>query len=118
VVLVAGGVGITPLRAMFAALPGPATLIYRATSEQELVFREELDAIAAARGAKVYYLVWSRAEIGGDPLSAAMLRSLVPGLEHQEAYVCGPGGMISAATGALRAAGMPRRHIHVELFEL
>ncbi|HYB14897.1 MAG TPA: ferric reductase-like transmembrane domain-containing protein [Streptosporangiaceae bacterium] len=117
VLLLAGGVGITPLRAMFSTLPGPVTLIYRASSEQDIVFREELDAIAAARGATVYYLVGSRAEIGGDPLSPKMLRSLVPGLEQQEAYVCGPPGMISAAVEALRAAGMPRRQIHFESFE-
>src|SRR5205085_3964499 len=77
-VLVAGGVGITPLRAMFATLPGPVTLIYRASSERDLVFREELDSIAAARGARVHYLTGSRAELGGDPLSPSVLRSLVP----------------------------------------
>jgi ferredoxin-NADP reductase len=32
--------------------------------------------------------------------------------------VCGPPGMISAAAGALRDAGVPRRQIHVESFEL
>jgi predicted ferric reductase len=117
VVLLAGGVGITPLRAMFSTSPGPVTLIYRASSEQDIVFRDELDAIAAARGAKVYYLVGSRAEIGGDPLSPRMLRSLVPGLDQQEVYVCGPSGMISAAVKALRGAGVPRRQIHFELFE-
>jgi predicted ferric reductase len=117
VVLLAGGVGITPLRAMFATLPGPVTLIYRASSEQEIVFRDELDAIAAARGATVYYLVGSRAEIGGDPLSPKMLRSLVPALNQQEVYVCGPSGMTSAAVEALRAAGVPRRQIHFESFE-
>ena len=36
VLLLAGGVGITPLRAMFATLPGPVTLIYRASSERDL----------------------------------------------------------------------------------
>ena len=117
VLLLAGGVGITPLRAMFSTLPGPVTLIYRASSERDIVFRDELDAIAAARGAKVYYLVGSRAEIGGDPLSPRMLRSLVPGLDQQEVYVCGPSGMISAAVEALRGAGVPRRQIHFESFE-
>jgi predicted ferric reductase len=117
VVLLAGGVGITPLRAMFSTLPGPVTLIYRASSEQDIVFRDELDSIAAARGAKVYYLVGSRAEIGGDPLSPRMLRSLVPGVDQQEVYVCGPSGMISAAVEALHGAGVPRRQIHFESFE-
>jgi predicted ferric reductase len=117
VVLVAGGVGITPLRAIFATLPGHVTLIYRASSERDLVFREELDQIAAARGATVHYLVGSRAEIGGDPLSPRVLRSLVPGLDEQEAYVCGPAGMTSTAVRALRAAGVPRQRIHFESFE-
>jgi predicted ferric reductase len=117
VLLLAGGVGITPLRAMFATLPPPVTLIYRASSEQDIVFKDELDAIAAARGGTVYYLVGSRAEIGGDPLSPRMLHRLVPGLDQQEVYVCGPAGMVSAAVDALRAAGVPRKRIHFESFE-
>jgi predicted ferric reductase len=117
VILLAGGVGITPLRAIFATLPGHVTLIYRASSERDIVFRDELDAIAAARGGCVHYLVGSRAEIGGDPLSPRLLRSLVPSLDEQEAYVCGPAGMTSAAVRALRAAGVPRQRIHVESFE-
>ena len=117
VLLLAGGVGITPLRAIFATLPGHVTLIYRASSEQDIVFRDELDAIAAARGATVHYLVGSRAEIGGDPLSPRVLRSIVPDLDQQDAYVCGPAGMTSAAVRALRAAGMPRQRIHFESFE-
>jgi predicted ferric reductase len=118
VLLLAGGVGITPLRAIFATLPGHVTLIYRASSERDIVFRDELDVIAAARGATVHYLIGSRAEIGGDPLSPRLLRSLVPGLEQQDAYVCGPPGMTSAAVQALRAAGVPKRRIHFESFEL
>ena len=117
VLLLAGGVGITPLRAMFATLPGPVTLIYRASSERDVVFRDELDAIAAARGLTVHYLTGSRAEIGGDPLSPRVLRSLVPGLDERDVYVCGPPAMTSAAVRALRAAGVPKRSIHHESFE-
>ncbi len=117
VLLLAGGVGITPLRALFATLPGPVTLIYRASSERDVVFRDELDAIAAARGSTVHYLIGSRAEIGGDPLSPRVLRSLVPGLDDRDVYVCGPPGMTSASVRALRAAGVPKRSIHRESFE-
>ena len=39
VLLLAGGLGITPLRAIFATLPGPVTLIYRASRQQDVVFR-------------------------------------------------------------------------------
>ena len=53
VLLVAGGVGITPLRALFETLPGgpgTITLLYRASTPLDLVFRHELDEIAAAAG--------------------------------------------------------------------
>ena len=117
VVLLAGGVGITPLRAMFATLPGRVTLVYRASSPGDIVFRDELDAIARARGATVHYIVGSRAELGTDPLSAEVLRGLVPGLHRQDVFVCGPSGMTGAAVAALAEAGVPRRRIHYESFE-
>jgi len=115
--LVAGGVGITPLRAMMAALTGSVTLVYRASSWQDVALRSELDALAAERGGRVHYLIGTRSELGGDPLTADTLRELAPGLEAMDAYVCGPPGMIEAAVAALRAAGAPRRRIHVEAFE-
>jgi predicted ferric reductase len=117
VLLVAGGVGIAPLRAMFATLPGPVTLVYRASSEGDVVFRPELDAIAAAKGGCVHYVVGRRADFSADPLSAPALRELVPGAEHMEAYLCGPPGMTDAAAAALRDIGVPRRRIHYESFE-
>ncbi len=116
VLLLAGGVGITPLRALFETLPGEVTLLYRATTRSELVFERELAGIARARGAVLYLLVGSRAELGRDPLTPAELTRLVPDLAGHDVYVCGPDGMTAAATAALRAAGVPRRRIHRESF--
>jgi len=113
-VLIAGGVGITPLRALFATLPGPVTLIYRASSWQDVVFKDELDAIARTREGTVHYLIGSREDL---PLTGEMLARLVPGLRRRDVYVCGPTGMITAAVGALHAAGVPRRRVHYESFE-
>jgi predicted ferric reductase len=115
--LLAGGAGITPLRAMFAALSGEVTLIYRASSWQDIVFRAELDAIAQARDATVHYVVGTRSDLGTDPLSAATLRQLAPGLHRMDVYLCGPPGMTGAAVSALTEAGVPRRRIHHESFE-
>jgi ferredoxin-NADP reductase len=121
VLLVAGGVGITPIRAMFAAIPRSMArgivLIYRASHPRDIVFRRELDAIAADRDATVHYLIGSRRELGYDPLSSESLRSLVPGVERYEAYVCGPNGMTEAATRSLRKAGLGRRRVHHESFD-
>ena len=114
-VLVAGGVGITPLRALFATLPVPVTLIYRATTWQDVVFKDELDAIARTRdGASVHYLIGPREQV---PLTGELLARLVPGLRGRDVYVCGPPGMVSGAVSALRDAGVPRRRVHYESFE-
>ena len=117
VLLLAGGVGITPLRAMFATLPAPVTLIYRASGPEDVVFADELEAIARDRGATVHYLLGSRDRLGRDPLTAGQLNHMVPGLHRHDVYVCGPAGMTSSAIAALRAAGVPRRRIHHESFE-
>ena len=117
VLLLAGGVGITPLRAMFATLPGEVTLIYRASSPEDVVFGPELNAIARDRGAAVHYLVGSRAQLGVDPLTADQILALVPGVHRYEVYVCGPAGMTESAIAALTAAGVPGRQIHHESFE-
>ena len=121
VLLIAGGVGITPIRAMFAALPkrmsDGITLLYRASSPRDVVFSKELNAIAADRRAALHYLIGSREQLGYDPLAAPQLLQLVPGLHRYEAYVCGPPGMTQAAVDALREAGVPRRRIHHESFD-
>src|SRR6202012_4246753 len=60
VLFIAGGVGITPIRAMFAALPkrmsGGITLLYRASHPRDVVFSRELNAIASDRQAALHYL--------------------------------------------------------------
>ena len=76
VLLIAGGVGITPLRALLESLParpGDLTLIYRVSSMRDAVFRHELEQLAQRRGAQVWFVAGSRARLGEDPLSAAAL---------------------------------------------
>ncbi|MEZ0066986.1 putative ferric reductase [Streptacidiphilus sp. MAP12-20] len=118
VLLVAAGVGITPLRALFEtipAAPGELTLLYRASREEDVLFRRELAAIAQARGARLQLLVGPRAEVG-DPIEPATLSRLVPGLARHDVYVCGPDALTARAVAALRAAGVPRRRLHHESF--
>jgi ferredoxin-NADP reductase len=118
--LIGAGVGITPLRALFEALParrGEMTLIYRVRSVEDLAFRGEIDAIAAAKHATVHYLVGSRAA-HPEYLTARHLAGLVPDVARREVYVCGPPELITATIAALRTIGVPVNHIHSEHFEL
>jgi predicted ferric reductase len=117
VLLVAGGAGITPMRALFETLPGDLTLIYRATSPSDIVFRDELRQIAGRRGARLLFVTGSRARLGRDPLTASQFRRHIPDLAGHDAYVCGPPGMARAVIRELRHAGVRRGRIHHESFE-
>ncbi|WP_338784075.1 ferric reductase-like transmembrane domain-containing protein [Streptomyces sp. DG1A-41] len=115
VLLLGGGAGITPLRALFETLPGQVTLVYRARRPEDLALWQELDAIAADRGATVHYVVDEPAQYS-SPLTAGGLATLVPDIAERDVYLCGPPGMTAAAIPALRGAGVPRRRIHHESF--
>ena len=118
VLLVAGGVGITPMRALFESLPvapgGDLLLVYRARTEEELVFRAELDAIARDRGARIAYV------LGPDrtALSRAALLHNVPDLPDRDVYMCGPPGLMTAVRASLLDAGLPPQRLHEERFDL
>jgi predicted ferric reductase len=119
VTLIAGGIGIAPLRALLeslAAAPGDLTLLYRASSPHDLVFRSELDMLAAHRGAVVHYLVGRRQDLHRDPLAAVSIRSLVPDIADQDVYLCGPDGMMDAVEGELHELGVPPAQLHAERF--
>jgi predicted ferric reductase len=113
--LIAGGIGITPVRALVERSAGDDVVVYRALREDELVLRDELDDL----GVDVHYVVGDHAAPGGEHLlSPEHLLELVPDLAERDVYVCGPPGMTDFAVRSVRAAGAPRRHIHVEKFAL
>jgi predicted ferric reductase len=119
VLLVAGGIGITPLRALVEALPakrGEMTLIYRVREAGDILFRDELDTLARARGVQVHYLVGRRADDPTDPLDAASIQRLVPDVRDRDVYLCGPVSMMKLVEGSLRRLGLPAGQIHAERF--
>lgn len=119
VLLIAGGIGITPLRALMETLPaapGDLTLLYRARTPGDLIFRAELEDIATTRGITVHYCLGPRTQIG-DPFTPRTLTALVPALRDHDVYLCGPPDMTTTVITALRTAGVPRRRIHHESFE-
>ena len=119
VLLLAGGIGITPLRALFETLTahrGDLTLVYRTNSEPDIVFRRELDAIAHRRHARLLYLVGPPGD-ESDPFVGRRLERLVRDVRDHDVFLCGPAPMMDAARAALRRVGVPSRHIHSESFE-
>ncbi|AVV47667.1 ferredoxin reductase family protein [Streptomyces sp. ID05-04B] len=115
--LIAGGVGVTPLRALFETLPADVTLLYRARSAEDLALAGELETVARRRGATVLYAL--NGPDGGRPdLTTRSLCAAVPDLAAHDVYLCGPHGFAQDLYGALRAAGVPDNRIHHESFEL
>ncbi len=128
VLLMAAGIGITPLRALLEGMryaQDEVTLIYRARSDEELVLRDEIDGIARERGAQVIYLPgppppgrvsWLTAELAERFADHEALAHLVPELAGRDVFLCGPPPWMAAARAALRAAGVPARQVHDERF--
>jgi predicted ferric reductase len=118
---IAGGIGITPLRAMLDELPrdlGSAVLVYRASSWQDVAFRAELDAMAAQRRVQVIYLVGRRSDpaIHGEPLSPEAIAAMVPDIGERDVFVSGSDGFITHVRSSLRKLGLRGDHVHAERF--
>ena len=119
--LIAGGVGITPLRALFEQTPGnpgDVDMMYRVSDERDLVFRSELDRIATARGFTITFLVGRRpARANSDPFHPARLREKYPDIANRDVFICGPVSMMAAVEKSLLECGVPRSQIHSERFD-
>ncbi|MFD0820601.1 ferric reductase-like transmembrane domain-containing protein [Micromonospora zhanjiangensis] len=116
--LIAGGSGIAPIRALLEDLPPMTVVIYRARNEEELVFRRELDWLAREREAQVWYVLGSRDDPAPQHLFTAKgMRELVPDVRRRDVFLCGPQGLVDTSVRALRRLRVPRRQIHLDPFE-
>jgi len=120
VVLIAGGIGITPLRALLEELPlqrNAIVLIYRARAWEDVVFQAELDQLMRERGGVIHYVVGRRGhEVPLEPLAPRVLRVLVPDILDRDVFICGPPEMLLGVGESLDAIGVPARQIHRERF--
>jgi len=123
--LIAGGVGITPIMSMLRCLRDagddrPATLLCANRTEADILFRRELEAMPAS--VKVVHVLskpgadWPGAR--GHVDEAFIRAHAGDALADAHAYVCGPPAMMRAVTGALRRLGLPRQRVHAERFTL
>ncbi len=109
--LLAGGVGITPMTAMIAALEARGAewhLHYCTRSPDRTAFRARLAPLARAGKVTFHH-------DGGDPARGLDLPALLRRFEiGTHVYVCGPRGFMAAARGAVGA--WPPRCVHFEYF--
>ncbi|MGY4642493.1 ferredoxin reductase family protein [Cellulomonas sp. URHB0016] len=114
VLLVAGGAGVGPVRALAEDLLRDGhdlVVLHRAHAIESLGLAAEFTPSAALRYVP---LPGRRAELGYDPLHPSSLRLLVPDVADRDVFVCGPDGMVAAVVAAARELGVPRDSIHRE----
>ncbi len=116
VVLIAGGIGITSIRAVLEGLPKSArpTVIVRAPTAEQVVLRNETAALVKKTHGTLHELVGPRSATGGP---RTFLPRLVPDLTDRDVYVCGPEGFVHEVIAAAQELGVHRRSIHYEVYD-
>ncbi|MET9890199.1 ferredoxin reductase family protein [Streptomyces sp. NPDC006465] len=113
--LIAGGVGVTPIRALLEDLHDHVVLIYRVAADRDAVLLDELRRLADAKGAELHVVTGPATP---DRLAPRELARLVPDVADRDVFVCGPPGMTSAVLRTLGDLGVPKAQIHFERFSL
>ena len=119
--LVGGGSGIGPVRALAEDLAGrgdDVVVVHRVSRPSDLALGREFEALAESSRMIVHRVIGSRRELGYDPLEARFLDAAIPDAADRDVFVCGPRGMTTTVVRALRGLGVSRDQIHTEEFDL
>lgn len=127
VLLIAGGVGITPVMSIARYLTdrawsGDIYFLIVAKTEQDLIFHDEIEMLKK-RFPRLHVCVtltrcdadsqWTGAR---GRITATLLEQFVPGLTQVPVYLCGPNEMMDATRNLLRSVGLPDSQIQTEAF--
>lgn len=115
VLLVAGGVGIAPVRTLyqeFLQAGKDVKLIYVSRHDSDFIFKSELDQLAFAHHSQISYS--ASAEV--DHIDIDKINSLVPDFLERETYLYGPQAMVKSISSNLKQAGLSDQKIIIEKF--
>lgn len=127
IVLIAGGVGITPMMSVLRYLtdrtwPGDIFFIYSARSPEEVVFRDEIEHLER-RHPKLHTLVLVESRPAGTSwlgpegrLTRELIQNEVPNIGARRVHLCGPPPMMTAMKKLLTDLGVPEAQIKSEAF--
>ncbi len=126
-VLIAGGIGIAPMRSMLLTLRDagdtrPIWLFYAASDWSRVVFRDELTALTTTLDLRVCHVFetpgpeWNGER--GFITREVLARHLPADRQHLDCFICGPVPMMDAMEACLTDLGVPDRQVHSERFQM
>lgn len=122
-IMLAGGIGITPLRSMIKyafdkKLTLPITLLYSNKTPEEIVFKQELNMIVQATlTIKIIYTITQPKDgLPGRRIDEAMIKEYCPDIPNAIFYIAGPTGLVEAMLTLLTGMGVPQEHVKFEKF--
>lgn len=114
-VFIAGGIGITPFRSMLLDLDHKGAVIkgvlYYANRDQNIVFKDELEALTKKHPDFMIKYVMSPAQI-----DEAYLRTEIADLEKPIFYISGPEPMVKSLEQTMKVIGVPEEYIKLDDF--
>lgn len=112
-ILIAGGIGVTPMLCMAEALHASATgftLHYCARSQDKAAFRSRIEQSAYKQQVAFHY------DDQGDAQKLDPVMLFAQAGSDDEIYVCGPSGFIEWVCRAAEQAGIPKQRVRYEYF--
>ena len=127
VVLIAGGIGVTPFRSMIKYLLDnrhrrPITLFYSAATVNDFVYKDVFDRAQVELGIKTIYSVTDHNNLPSSwtgqvgRISPQMIKSAVPDYRNCLFYISGPRGMVDSLTDTLHKLGIAGYQIKTDYF--
>lgn len=123
VLLIAGGIGITPLRSIFEEMldqEKDVVLLYGNRKLSDIVFREEINSLSEKHNARVVHILSEEKDGGFESgyIDKEKLSKLVPDITEREVYLCGPAPMMKLLQQSLVELGVKKENIYFEVFSL
>lgn len=123
VLLIAGGIGITPMRALIEAFQKEkkdVVLLYGNRMSNELVFKTELEELEKNGGLKIHTVMSGEPEFPGEKgyIDEEKITRLTPDYKERDIYICGPPVMMDKLIELFKKREVPAEQIHFEKFSL
>ena len=127
IVLIAGGVGVTPFRSMIKYLLDthryrPITLFYANKTVADILYKDVFDRAQHELGIRTIYTVTDTKTIPASwngvtgRITPQLIKSKLPDYHHCIFYISGPKSLVDSFKETLRLMRVPASHIRTDFF--